>query len=143
MRGTASRPPQLRRGFSIVELLLVVLIGSVLLAVATPLVGKATRSMRVKAAAEELVSSLQLARIRATKENASVKVERLSAQTYSIGGAVYRLHTDAEFGAASADSIRFMPFGMTTTGAQTFVINVGADSARVDVSAAGYAHRVY
>ena len=67
------------QGFSLIELVLVVVIIGILTGIAIPTTLKWLPGIRLKSAARDLYSNLQLARIQALKDNASVPVRFDSA----------------------------------------------------------------
>jgi prepilin-type N-terminal cleavage/methylation domain-containing protein len=62
------------KGFSLLELLVVLIIMSVLSAVAAPGVSRMMENYRVKATSRQLISDLQLAKMKAVSENANYQV---------------------------------------------------------------------
>lgn len=67
-----------RRGFTLVELLIVLAVGSILLAIAVPGYGFLMNTSRLAAVTNDLVSALQLARSEAIKHGARVTVCKTS-----------------------------------------------------------------
>lgn len=67
-----------RRGFTLVELLVVLAVGSILLAIAVPGYGFLVNTSRVAAVTNDLVGALQLARSEAIKRGTRVTVCRTS-----------------------------------------------------------------
>ena len=49
----------------------------------------------------------------------------------------HHIYSETSYYDSSADSVRFMTFGPSLTGAVTFVLSIGGDSVSVNVSAAG------
>lgn len=72
-----------RRGFTLVELLVVLAVGSILLAIAVPGYGFLVNTSRVAAVTNNLVSTLQLARSEAIKRGMRITV----CKTAHAGGA--------------------------------------------------------
>lgn len=67
-----------RRGFTLVELLVVLAVGSILLAIAVPGYGFLVNTSRVAAVTNDLISTLQLARSEAVKRGVRVTVCKTS-----------------------------------------------------------------
>ena len=88
-----------RRGFTLIEALVVVAILSTLLALVVPSAVEWIRVQRVKASADELVTDLQFARSEATRRNLEVAVtfRTVAAQT------CYTIHTRNAFGSCKCE----------------------------------------
>jgi type II secretion system protein H len=72
-----------RRGFTLFELLIVIVIAAVLMAIATPSFDPMISSMALDGAASELVSGLQLARSEAVRQNRPIAV-KISDRTWTV-----------------------------------------------------------
>lgn len=73
------------RGFTIIELIVVIAIMGVLMAIAIPNFSQWTANYRLKAAAREIYSNFQKARLEAIKTNSNVVVSfNLGADTYQV-----------------------------------------------------------
>ena len=73
------------RGFTIVELMVVIVIATLLAAVATPSLSTALTNQRLRNAATDLVSALMLARSEAIKRGVDVQVAPLSPGDWTSG----------------------------------------------------------
>ncbi len=86
-RGPKWGSPRPVTGFTLVELMIVVIVVGVLAAVAAPSFADLIRSQRVKTAANDLASALIFARSEAVKRNADVTVSK-SGSSWSDGWTV-------------------------------------------------------
>ncbi len=79
---------RLRRGFTVVEMLMTVTLLAVLVALGAPNLRNLLISQRVKTAASDLHLSLSLARSEAIKRNAAVDIVPVSTADWSQGWSV-------------------------------------------------------
>lgn len=88
-----------RKGFTLVELMVVIAIMSILTAIAVPSIGPWLANHRLSASARDIYSMMQLARLRAVKENSNV--------FFSFNSAGYTAFVDNGAGGGTAnDSIQ-------------------------------------
>ncbi|HSE40002.1 MAG TPA: GspH/FimT family pseudopilin [Acidobacteriota bacterium] len=80
MRERLSRGARSNKGFSLIETLIVIAIIGVLVAISVPALGRYFQEYRLNAAAREIKSSIQFARLKAVTSNFNVTF------TYNIGG---------------------------------------------------------
>ena len=121
---TLRRLPQ--RGFTLVELLVIMTILAVMLGLAVPSFRNFIASQRVKSAAYELSTSMLLARSEAIKRNTSVTIAPATASdwtsgwnvTYIAGGTATALQNTTSFAGITVTSapatISFGPTGRST-----------------------------
>jgi type IV fimbrial biogenesis protein FimT len=77
--------PLLHKGFSFIEVLVVMVIIGIMSTIAVPNLSTMMKSYRLKSAADDLASTLQLARMTAISQNAhSVITFNIANQTYSV-----------------------------------------------------------
>jgi type IV fimbrial biogenesis protein FimT len=76
------------RGFTIIELMVVVVIVAILTAFAAPSMGKMIRNQRVKTAAFDVFASITLARSEALKRNLSVTITPNNSADWTKGWAI-------------------------------------------------------
>jgi Tfp pilus assembly protein FimT len=139
---------RLRRGFSILELLIFVTISGTVIAMAMPKVNSALRQRRVIAASVAVASDLEAAFSLAARNRRPM---RLSYDASSgevrvsdrAAGTVYRrrpLRASSEFGlsavSASPSPVDFFPNGLTSAGL-TITLTNGAYTRRVIVTRTG------
>jgi type IV fimbrial biogenesis protein FimT len=114
---------RIRRGFTLIELVVVIAIVAILSAVAAPSFRNLIAAQRVRSAASAITESLWLARSEAIKRNASVSFT-LSSSTMSNGwqivdGATVLHRQDGAPAVALASgggTITFNPYGRLTAG---------------------------
>lgn len=76
------------QGFSLVELMVTIAVAAILLAIATPSFTSIINSNRLSSAANEMVATLQTARMEAVRRNTTVQVCGSNDQTTCDGGNV-------------------------------------------------------
>ena len=129
---------QSNRGFTMMELVVVVMITAAMVGFGVPAISGSLTSMRLQTTARTFASDLRRARVEALRRNVAISVRGLLAGSYEIDSIGQRtLDGGVTFTAASADSVRFASFGPSLTGAVTFVLSIGGDSVTVAVTASG------
>lgn len=148
------------RGFTIVELMIVVVIVAILTAAAAPSMGKMIRNSRVKTAAFDVFASLTFARSEAVKRNLTVTITPNNSGDWTKGwvindsnGTVLKIEKDrqvnsnemvmtgpvnvvyARTGRLSAATIPLVPkFNISTSGSNTLIRCIKVDSSGRPVS---------
>lgn len=105
--------PARARGFTIIELMIVMVIVGVLVAVAAPNMRDLIVRMRLKTAASDLHSSLTFARSEAIKRNAGMQVVPVDATNWALGWSV-RIQTS---GVVLLNNDSYPQVGFTTANA--------------------------
>ena len=128
-----------RRGFTLVEAMMVIVCAGMLLAVALPRFREQRRRYQLDTAARQLAGDLRRAQIEAIRRNTPVTLERMNDSIYNIDFIGDRLLQDnVRFNMGlTADSVRLAAFGPPTTGARSFVVTRDGAQKTVTVSAAG------
>ena len=127
-----------QRGFTLMELLVVVMITAAMAGFAVPAISGSLTSMRLGTTARTFAADLRRARIEALRRNVAISVRSQFGGTYQIDSIGQRtLDGGVTFTLSSADSVRFASFGPSLTGAVTFVLSIGGDSVNVAVAASG------
>lgn len=128
-----------RRGVTMIEMLLVVVIMGILMAIVAPRFGNMRLKLQVEAAAQQLVRDLNRARTEAVKRNANVYLAKTSTTAYDLQHVGPRtLPNDVTF-ASGPDTVRFAAFGPAITGAATFMLTLSGVVKSVKVNASGFA----
>ncbi len=132
------------RGFTLLELLVVLVIAGLLLAVVPPAAGRGSDRVRLRSAAQELAGSLALARSEAILTNADAAFALdLGSRRFGIAGQALdgRLDADLRIDLTTAASsvtgaaqgvIRFQPNGGSDGGELRIANRAGAMIVRVD-----------
>jgi prepilin-type N-terminal cleavage/methylation domain-containing protein len=127
-----------RRGFTLLELLLTLVLLAVLFGIALPKGVALQRSLLADQAAQQLVGDFRRTQGEAVRRNRSLAVTRTSTTRYTIDSLGARLlPSGATFTTTSSTTIRFAPAGPPTGAPVTFTIVVGGSSRVVSVSATG------
>lgn len=121
----------LLRGFSLIELMVVIAIMAILLGVAAPALRDFVAGQRVKAASFDLASAVALARSEAIKRNAAVTVKPNSGTAWESGwkvettGAVTTIseqQATSGLTIAGPASLQFSGTGRNSTGPNNFTL---------------------
>ena len=128
-----------RRGFTLVETMMVIVLAGMLLGIALPRFREQRRRYQLDAAVHQLAGDLRRAQVQAIRRNQPVTLERINDSTYNIDFiGDRRIEDGVRFDPGlSADSVRLAAFGPPTTGARTFVVQRDGAQKSVTVSAAG------
>ncbi len=125
------------RGFTLIDMIIVLAVTLVLATIALPPIGNTVRSVRLDATASTLAGDLARARIEALKRNQVVDVTLTSETEYEIEFVgVRELENGATF-LAGPVLIQFAPFGPMLTGPAEFVLGLGGDTRTVSLAASG------
>ena len=125
------------RGFSLIDLIIVLAVTLVLASIALPPIGNTIRSVRLDATTSTLAGDLARARIEALKRNQVVDVTLTSETEYEIEFVgVRELENGATFLEGPA-LIQFAPFGPMLTGPAEFVLGLGNDTRTASLAASG------
>jgi type II secretion system protein H len=130
-----------RSGFTLIELLVVVTMVGIAAGIALPKAAEIQESMALESGAQQIMRELNLAQVRAIKENRTVGFIRLDERSYRIGtGETRELPENLEFGSATPGEIRFASFGPPLTGpASLEIASVHGRKRYVVLNSSGYA----
>lgn len=130
----------LRAGYTLAELVIVVLIVGIMAMVMLPRIAEANRRLQIDSAAQQLVGDLHRARIEALKRNTTMWIVRTDSTTYSLRFLGDRTLPDGvTFGSGSPDTVKLASFGPSLTGSRTYTLRLRDRTETVEVNAAGYA----
>lgn len=128
-----------RRGVTMIEMLLVVVIMGILMAVVAPRFGNMRVKLQVESAGQQLVRDLNRARTEAVKRNANVYLAKTSTTTYDLQYVGARTLPNNVTFSSGPDTVRFAAFGPAITGAATFMLTLSGVVKSVKVNASGFA----
>ena len=133
-----------RRGFTLIETALVIVIAGMLIGIAAPRFTAMRRGFQLDTAAYQLAGDLRRAQIEAIKRNKTVRVSKTATSTYAVETltpAVALLYNGSfETGvgfAAGAMTVSFASFGPPIGGGAAFPITFGGRTKTVTVGANG------
>lgn len=126
------------RGFTLIEMIMVLVIAGVLMSIVLPGTTRLRNGMQIDSGAQTFMRELMRAQTQAIKKNTPRTVKKLGATTYQVEGlAVTTLPEGVKFASGSADSARFAAFGPPLTGASVFRFELANLTRTVRVTASG------
>jgi prepilin-type N-terminal cleavage/methylation domain-containing protein len=126
-----------RRGFTLVEAALVVVIAGMLLAIAAPRFTAMRNGFLIDTAAYQLAGDLRRAQVEAIKRNQTITVAKTATNTYNITVIGNRTFEPGVEFAAGAMTVSMASFGPPIGGGAVFTINGGGRTKTVTVGANG------
>ena len=129
-----------RRGVTLVEILVVVVMIGIMTSMALPRFNRMRQQWRLESAAQQLVGDLHRARVQALKRNDYVDLDVTGASTYTIRFLGARTLPDGvTFAEGAPAKVRFAAFGPALTGASSYEVLYGSYEREIHVNAAGFA----
>jgi prepilin-type N-terminal cleavage/methylation domain-containing protein len=128
-----------RPGFTLLELLLVMMIATILMTLAVPPMLRTVRSTRLENARQDFMGDLRLARMEAIRRNASVTVTRTSSTAYTIDFIGARTLSEGATFTSGPTTLVYASYGAVPAGAATYVLGLSGRSASVVGGAGGNA----
>ena len=126
-----------RRGFTLVETALVVVVAGMLLAIAAPRFTAMRNGFLIDTAANQLAGDMRRAQVEAIKRNQTIIVAKTATTTYNITLIGNRTFEPGIEFAAGAMTVSFASFGPPIGGGATFTVNYGGRTKAVTVGANG------
>jgi prepilin-type N-terminal cleavage/methylation domain-containing protein len=127
-----------RIGFTLIEMMIVMVIAGVLMTIALPGAAQLQRAMKMDSGAQQFMRELTRAQTEAIKRNQARTVTKVSETTYQVQGmAVTTLPEGVKFSASSATSVQFAAFGPPPLGGAVFRLQLDNLSRNVSVNASG------
>jgi len=126
-----------RAGFTLLELLIVLMISTIVIGVAVPPLSSAVKATRLETARQKFIGDMRLARTEAIRRNRTVDVTTTGASTYTIEYIGTRTLEEGATFVMGPASIRFAPFGPLLTGASMYVLRLEGTNMTIRLSAAG------
>jgi prepilin-type N-terminal cleavage/methylation domain-containing protein len=129
-----------RPGFTLIEVILVMVILAIVASFALPPAARTYRIVRINLAADQLRADLARARSEAVLRNQPVALTRNSTTTYTITGMATRtLPEGITFESDSSAGVTFTTYGtVTAASAQTFDLRVRTLNRAITVNPAGF-----
>ena len=134
-----SSPSSLRRGITLIELLLVIVMVGIMSAIALPRFRDMRQRLQLDAAAQQLVRDLNRARTEAVKRNGMVWLAKSSTTTYSVLHIGSQTLPNGVVFQSAPDTVKFAAFGPAITGAATFTLLLDGRTREVALLASGFA----
>ena len=126
------------RGFSLIELLVVLVVIGTAWTIALPKAAALRQGMLLDGAAQQVLGDLQRAQFEAIKRNQSLKVVLTGPTSYTVQFMGAReLDGGVQF-VSAPDTMRFASFGPPASGPAIYVLRLGSREKRVEISAAGF-----
>ena len=126
-----------RRGFTLAELSLVMLIAGSLMAITVPKAVTLRRQMELDTAAHRLAREIKGAQHQAVRTNAQVSVTLVGNDAYTVGTRKVALPTGLMFLGMSPNTLTFAAFGPVVTGAGTYELKYESARRYVVVNTSG------
>jgi type II secretion system protein H len=129
----------LRSGFTLLEVLIVLMIVSIAAMIMVPPMFGAQQRLRIEAASQQLMSDLARARSEAMNRNQTVTLTRNGTSGYTIEQVGARtMDEDIAVVASSASTITFTSYGtLTPVASRTLTLALGGQTRSVVVSGGG------
>jgi type IV fimbrial biogenesis protein FimT len=134
----ATRPRPRRAGYTLLELLCVVVGIAIFSTMAVPSLMSTLRGMRLEAARQGLIGDLRLARMEAIRRNTSISLVVTNSTTYTVDSLGTRTLKETAAFTGSPATLTFSSYGPLNTGATTYTLQLGGKTTTVNVSAAGH-----
>ena len=109
-----------RRGFTLAELSLVMLIAGSLMAITVPKAVTLRRQMELDTAAHRLAREIKAAQHEAVRRNTTVSVTLVGNEAYTVGTRKVALPDGLKFLGMTPNTLTFAAFGPVVTGAGTY-----------------------
>lgn len=133
-------PWRTRRGVTLIELLIVIMMIGLLTAFALPKWVKISSAIALESAAQQVARELSTAHMQAIKYNRTVVVQRHGATDYQVdAGTRKSLPDGVRFATTTATRIEFASFGPASTGAVTWTLQKDGAQKLIQMSATGRA----
>ena len=126
-----------RRGFTMVEALIVIVVAGLMMGIAAPRFTTMRNNLRLDSGARQLAGDLRRAQTEAIKRNKTIVVAKVNDSTYSMTDVGNRfLESGVKF-TAPAMTVSMASFGPPVGGGATFTVTYAARTKTVTVNATG------
>jgi len=136
----SARAPRVRRGVTLIEMMLVVSVMGILMAIVAPRFGNMRVRLQVEAAAQQLVRDLNRARTEAVKRNTNVWLAKTSTTAYNVQYVGAKSLPGEVVFSSGPDTVTFAAFGPAISGAATYMLTLSGIAKSVKLSASGFAN---